>query len=554
MYRSFLIIVSLISALLLFSIGCTDYRTEEVYARARPGFYVSAKPTLSKTSPEADFRVMVSDDDGVLEKLDVDAGSELFALKLDKWRGKFLRISLQAKGEGAFWKNIKLQTRPDWKARSKSFAGDENDKRPNVIIYLVDALRADALGCYNPESFASPHIDSFARGAVIFKRGYSPSSWTRPSVASLFTGTCPPHHGAVGRRGGLSERLDTLAGVLKRAGWRTEGYVTNGNVAPELGFGRGFDRYVYYPEDPGDEDVYSSSEGLLEKIGPSLKKLEGPFFLYIHQSDPHAPYTPPSGLAEKFMPSAAQPISGGMEVFRKLVYRAITPSRAQVDYLHGLYRAEVAAADAGFHKFLELLKKKGFYENSLIFFVADHGEEFYEHRGFGHGGTLYEEQVRAPLIMRCPGGGASKSVRTPVSIVDVPATVLDSLGIDKPEHMSGRNLTAIAGSEDSLTPAPLYMHEVLDKVEKEAVLDWPMKLVHNTNRTNQWGDRVVEWEMYDLSRDPAERRPISTGRGITREVLKNELERLRGQYSPPLDAGEAQISTELKKRLEALGY
>lgn len=541
-------------ALFLISAACTNYRTEEVYARARPGSRVYALPMGVEAAADADFRVVVSDDGGELEELDVESDGKPFVLKLDKWSGKFLKISLQARGEGAHWVGVRLDSRAAGEPRPGVSAEGRSDEFPNVIIYLVDALRADALGCYNPQSSASPHIDSFAQDGVVFGRAYSPSSWTRPSVASLFTGACAPYHGAVGRRGFLARTPDTLAQILKKAGWRTEGYVTNGNVAAELGFDRGFDRYVYLPENPDASNVYSSSEELLDKIAPALDRLDRPFFLYIHQSDPHAPYTPPAGLAGRFIPSGAEPVSGGMEVFRKLVYRAITPSRSQVEYLHGLYRAEVAAADAGFRKFLNMLKEKGFYENSLIFFVADHGEEFYEHKGFGHGGTLYEEQVRVPLIVRYPGGAPSGRVETPVSIVEIPATVLDYLGLAVPPHMRGKSLTALAGLNGSTTPAPLYMHEVLDKVEKEAVLDWPMKLVRNINRTNQWGDRVVGWEMYDLSEDPAEQRPVSIGRNITRRVLKKELARLRKKYSPPSEIEKARMSPELKKRLEALGY
>jgi len=554
MFRRFLVLVAPVAALITYSTACTGYRTEDVYVRARPGSHVSASPSRAGPAPGAEFRVVVADDGGVLKKIDVKPGGGPFVLPLDEWAGMFLKISFQAGGEGVSWNDIRVKNRAVGKTGPKGAAPRKGGSPPNVIIYLVDALRADALGCYNPESRATPHIDSFARTGVLFERAYSPASWTRASVASLFTGSYPPFHGAVGRRGFLGAKPDTLARALKKAGYRTEGYVTNGNVAGELGFDRGFDRYVYFPENPQEADVYSSSESLLARIGPALEKLEQPFFLYIHQSDPHAPYTPPPGLAGKFIPSGARPISGGMEVFRKLVYRAVTPSRAQVEYLRGLYRAEVAAADAGFGKFLRMLEANGFYGNSIVFFISDHGEEFYRHKGFGHGGTLYEEQVRVPLIVRYPGGSPAGRAKTPVSLVDIPPSLLDYLGLKRPEGMRGGNLEALAETGGSPPPWPLYMHEVLDKVEKEAVLDWPMKLVHNVNRTNQWGDRVVEWEMYDLGRDPLEQRPLSMGRKIVRRVLEDELARLRSECSPPSVGGKVRMSGELRRRLEALGY
>ena len=121
-----------------------------------------------------------------------------FILKLDQWSGKFIKVRLEAKGADAQWTDIRVIDSAIDKTSSTSA---KSDKLPNVVIYVVDALRADRLGCYNKGIQTSPNIDAFAQNATIFKNGYAPASWTKASVASIFTGAYPPAHGAVAREG-----------------------------------------------------------------------------------------------------------------------------------------------------------------------------------------------------------------------------------------------------------------------------------------------------------------------------------------------------------------
>jgi len=531
--------------------GCTRYEAVDAYVRARPGVRIRA---IAKSDPgsKATYRVAVISDEGKLATMPVEAtGDEPYILELDKWSGEFLKLRFEARGARAGWKAIHIDE--PWV--DEVAAGDITpDNPPNVVIYLVDALRADRLGCYNGQVRTSPGIDAFARDAALYKRAYSPSSWTRPSVASVFTGADAPAHGAVGRTGSLDENMPTLAELMKEAGYHTAAFVTNGNVAGEFGFARGFDVYHYLPENPGGIGVYASSDELLDKIQPELEKLDQPFFLYIHQSDPHAPYTPPRDLARRFTPPEAEPIPGTMDVFKKLVHRAMVPSPGQVKHLLGLYDAEVAAADAGFGRFMDFLRDRGVAEKTLIVFTADHGEEFYLHRGFGHGGTLYEELIRVPLIVRYPGTRGAQVAGEPVSIADIPATILGYLGIKTPPTMRGVDLRAIGAKDPSPCIRALYFHELLDKVDKEAIIDWPMKLIRNTNKINQWGDRVLEWELYDLAADSYEQHPLGRSRKITRRVLEEELRSLSRFNASTTPPSRRKPSSELKKRLESIGY
>lgn len=518
--------------------GCNS-QSSDLYIRARAGAYVTAVPKFAADTKNS-LSVSIYNDERLLKKIEIDSSSKKpFQLKLDEWPGEFLKISFESR-RGAKWENI---------AEAESVNNDIFAPRrftqgapPNVVIYLVDALRADRLGCYNPQSTASPNIDLFSKEAVLFQRAYAPSSWTKSSVASLFTGTNPPAHGAIGREGMLDNKLPTLAESLKKAGYNTAAFITNGNVSETFAFDRGFDVFRFLPEDPAGEGVYGSSAELLDKTQSKIENIQEPFFIYMHQSDPHAPYTPPPETSRKFIPSDAAQISGSMDIIRKLIHRGMTISPPQLKYLAGLYDGEVAAADAGFGRFLDILRKRGAMQNTIVVFIADHGEEFYEHKGFAHGGTLYEESVRVPLIAKFPGDVTSKTLSAYACIVNIPGMILNYLGIEPPVTMSRGNA------------APIYFHEELDKVVKEAILDWPMKLIRNVNLTNQWGDRTIQWEMYDLERDPSEINLIARERKITRQVLEAELKILREKNARSEPIPKINLSPEQKKKLEALGY
>ena len=535
----------------MFMDGCARKHSVETLLRVRPGTFVAALPYIAPGA-KAGLSVKIYGDEGLLEDIELktEIDSPVF-LELDKWNGRFLKLKFEA--VNARWREIHVEDRGLNELRHE-VPVKKPESNPNVVVYLVDALRADALGCYNRGMATSRFIDSFSNNSVLFKRAYSPSSWTRPGVASVFTGTYAPYHSAVDRDGFLDETIPTLAEILKQKGYHTAAFITNGNIGETFGFARGFDTFRFLPEDPSGLGVYKSSDELLDKTRDEIYKLEEPFFLYIHQSDPHAPYTPPDDIKRRFVPPGSEHISGTMDIFKKLVYRATTPSPGQIEYLRGLYNAEVAGADSGFARFHEILEKRGIAENTIVVFTADHGEEFHEHAGFGHGGTLYEEQVRVPLIVKYPESTRGHIVHEPVSIAEIPVAVLDYLGIAPSFSMNGHNPAKFIDARLDTPLRALYFHEKLDKVEKEAVIDWPMKLIRHINKTNQWGDSVLEWEMYDLESDPLERKPITRGKKITRKILEMELATLRKdneRKKPPI---KVQLTPEQKKRMESLGY
>ncbi|MBI4557045.1 MAG: sulfatase, partial [Candidatus Hydrogenedentes bacterium] len=220
--------------------------------------------------------------------------------------------------------------------------------RPNVLVFLVDTLRPDHLGSYGYHRNTSPNLDAFARDAVRFTHMVSQSSWTRPAVASLFTGAYPSVHGARDRADVIHGDIPTLAEALRDAGYEGHGYVSNPNVLPVWGFSRGFSRYVNATAKAGKH----ANDGLVVDAAiAGLRNVMGrPWYLYVHTVGPHAPYEPPAPYERRFVTSSEL---GGKEEIER---------RRTID----LYDGEIAFTDAQFGRLVDELKRQGTYNNSLI--------------------------------------------------------------------------------------------------------------------------------------------------------------------------------------------
>ncbi len=410
--------------------------------------------------------------------------------------------------------------------------------RPNVIVYLVDALRADRLGCYGSSKALSPRLDEFAREAVVFEDAVAQSSWTKAAVASLFTGRWPVEHGANGPDDALPPRLETLSEALKGGGYRTAAVSANAYVHKPFGFGRGFDHFVFIPE--GDNDaVFVNNEAfrLIDRIASH------PFFLYLHTIDPHAPYRPPSELRRLFAGGVADPSVGEVETVRGLVLGSVEPSPDLTRDLEALYDAEVAANDAAFGELIDFLKARDLYEDSIICFVADHGEAFGEHGSFTHGIDLYSEVVNIPLVLRLPGGAlGGRRVSAPVQQTDIKATLLELVGVETPDVTAGEGLFRTTGRSDM---ALTYLDYWGQHGAAVVTADW--KLILPLSRA--FGSEI---QLYDRRSDPGETRNLVRERPVIAGLLAAELRRRLA--SPAGVAPEVEVDAETRRDLEALGY
>ena len=365
---------------------------------------------------------------------------------------------------------------------------------PNIIIYLVDTLRADHLSLYGYPRATSPQLEEFAGDAVRFDRAYSPSSWTRPAVGSLLTGLYPGDHGAVSRPDSLRPEARLLPEYLQERGYATAAIVTNPNVLPIWGFGRGFDEFV---------DVESTQQsGRADLVNREALKFLGngppqPFLLYIHTRDPHEPYDPPPPWDGRFhKPPSAAPIPDKMT--------------AAVD----AYDGEIGFNDHHFGELLDEVRRRGIYEGSLIVFTSDHGEQFGERGQQGHGHNLHEEAVRVPLVVKFPGNAAAglSSIQI-VSLLDLLPTLLAQAGIDTIAHLPGSDLAELLGRREPPASRPIFfeLDLELDKARHlaDGVLDGDRKLLRQlkpSGRTQLFDSAADEEETLDLAGSEPQRR------------------------------------------------
>jgi arylsulfatase A-like enzyme len=423
---------------------------------------------------------------------------------------------------------------------------------PNIIVYLIDALRRDHLGVYGYPRGTTPRIDAFARDAAVFHSAVAQAPWTRPAVASIFTGLNPPSHGVTRRRSNLPDDLPVLPELLREIGYRTLAVVTNGNVSQTFGFDRGFDEFHYLPEeDPVTFHAFSDRAGDIAIRWLESANRDQPFFLYLHTTDPHSPHTPPAPYRERFAPQVANPGAWTMPLDRDRVTGEGPAPGAVADTI-ALYDGEVAFNDAQFGVLMDRLRELGLYESSLIVLLSDHGEAFLDHGNQGHGTTLFEEEIAIPLLIKLPEGrGASTAVPDVVRQIDILPTLLDQLGHPPPSGVQGRSLLPrLRGGSGGEAPATAFSHLARNRGEWRSATDGSHKLIHS--RAYEGGGQRIR--LYQTDLDPREYRDVALERPVWRGYLQSQLRRL-ASLPAPSEAGEpARIPPELREKLEALGY
>ena len=415
-------------------------------------------------------------------------------------------------------------------------------RRPNIVLYVVDTVRADRLGVYGHDRPTSPRLDTFAESALVFENAYAQSSWTRPAVASLFTGLLPPAHGAVGRRSVLPEEASTLAEILAANGYEGMGLVRNPNVSRTFGFSQGFTRFRSEDRDL-DETMLERVRLWLDERGEG----QGPFFLFLHAIDPHGPYAPTPEFERLFDAAGAPPHYRTVRYLLQLNRGEVAPDAGTAEALSRLYDAEVAQNDRAFGDLLDELEARGMAEETAVIYISDHGEEFGEHGRWEHGLSLYEEVLRIPFVMRLPGQAAGR-VAAPAQQIDLLPTLLGYLGIEGPPT-DGRNLLAPRRSEDG--PLDVYAHLDVDGHRSAALIRGRFKLVLPLSSSQ--GDEPM---LFDLEADPAEEKNLASDRpDIVERMLDLVVSQgLAGEAAPTVEIEDDEIDEDVRRRLRALGY
>lgn len=455
---------------------------------------------------------------------------------------------------------------------------------PNVVLIVVDTLRADRLGCYGYERPTSPVIDALASEGAVFLEARAQASWTAQSMVSMLSGRY-----LTSARDIFEADATALAEQFHEAGYRTLGSVGNVILSSELDFDRGFDRYsakYSNPEDAPEIGPCRTADQLVDELLPmvdaALEPREdgsrAPLFLYLHPMDPHSWYLPHAEF------DAALPVEGATDdtyfAWQREVFAAegSAGSRkdpgwkqawADMEQTIGLYDQEVRFTDAQVGRLLEGLRERGVLEHAVVALASDHGETLWDNRAPQpaaalaksspkhffhpeHQYFLFEPLLRTPLILWGSGVSAHTRVAQPVENVDLYPTLLELAGLPPAEDADGASLVPLLRGEGPAKPyvfARILQHiSVLETATR-------LKLVLPTGA----GRVIGKWEiasvpgLYDLEADPHERvnlydeRPAEVER--LRRVLREWIE-----ANPTEEATELDRHTDRRHDLQALGY
>ena len=420
---------------------------------------------------------------------------------------------------------------------------------PSFVIYLVDALRADRLGAYGQERRLTPEIDRFAAAATLFENARAQSSWTRPAVATLFTGLTPLKHGAVDRDNRLPDEIETVGERLRARGYRTAYVTSNGNTAAAFGFDQGIDAFHWLHGDSAEEKVpwpkvNAAALGFLDSV-PAGE----PFLLVVHTVEPHAPYRPTKIHRDRWA-AGADPALGERPVLVTLPGKP--PTAEEIRDVTELYEAEVANADEGFGAFLTEIERRGRRAATSVLFLSDHGEELFDHQNVEHGRNLYEEQLRIPAIWSLPGDPGGRRVSGTLDQLDVLPTILELAGAPADPALPGRSFAAAlrGGQAPPSRPSAAWLHRL--HYREESVFAGGFKLRRDLNP--QFRASIAAEELYDLGRDPGEKSAIEPGGELEIRILRARLRGWEARSGPPLSPEAAAIDERLREELRALGY
>jgi choline-sulfatase len=422
----------------------------------------------------------------------------------------------------------------------------------NVLLMLIDTLRADKLKPYNPQTrVRTPGLMRFLENAVTMRDARGQECWTKPSVATLLSSLYPWQHNAFDDDSKVPASVELLPEYFKGRGFRTAGFIANGYVSDKFGFGQGWDDYRNYIRENRRSIAQEVAADVLEWLDARPK--QQPFFLYVHTIDPHVPYKPPKSFLAMY---DSAPYSGPVdfaksnELLEKIKIGKLTLNDRDKVRLQALYDGEISYHDVHFAAIFDGLEKRGLSDETLVVITADHGEEFWDHGSVGHGHSLYDELVHVPLILRIPGVTEGNAMlHGDVGLVDVAPTILDALGLQIPETMSGRSfLPELLGGGQSAPRATAS--QFMTGVRSVAV--GRLKLIQRG---------VENGALYDLRNDPGETRDVAKTRPIALRYARGELgltlsQNTQAQSGKPRVHVQQKttIDAETEAQLRALGY
>jgi arylsulfatase A-like enzyme len=449
---------------------------------------------------------------------------------------------------------------------------------PNLIFITVDTLRADHLGSYGYRLDTSPNLDRLAAEGVRFADATVQWPKTWPQMASMLTSMYPSSTGVrLYPRVRLPSNLDTLAEVLKGAGYRTAAVVANANVGKKFAFDQGFDVFVEswareFKRQTG-KDEFQNRPGLVKKYtngaivtDQATELIDGdlashqPFFLWLHYIDPHGPYTPPPEYRDLFRadhPKNEVPLEAipGYQIQRDEQGKAIS----DIGFYKSQYDASIRYFDDQLQRLLDDLDERGLRDDTMIVLTADHGESLDEDRYLlEHGAAPYQPTASVPLLMVLKGKiPAAKVVESPVGLIDVVPTLLDVLGVEAPRGFHGKSLRAALDSSQAPASEYVFMESGSGEPTQLSVRHGKWKLARLRAPKDRKTFGRAELELYDLESDPDEERNLIDQQREVAKQLKRELRRwvhTTPRYRREERVEMEQLDPQTKDMLRGLGY
>ncbi|MFL6307525.1 MAG: sulfatase [Candidatus Sulfotelmatobacter sp.] len=497
---------------------------------------------------------------------------------LSRFAGRNIRLLFRTdsdkEGAVALWANPLLTV-------------DAPKPRPNVLIYLIDTLRADHSSLYGYKRNTTPFLKQLGSSGLVFEDCQTQATWTKPSTASLMTSLYSFTHGIINDADTIPSASTTIADQLRAGGYVTASIVTNPFAGRTTGLQRGFDYMDEYPvvlRNRTDAiDRGTDSAALNKVVFPWLERHRNePFFLYAHATDPHAPYRPPQGFEEKFANPAEtadfnrdymklrteREYGGGTVVNRAGCVKAgIDPDR----FIHRAidrYDGEILHNDHSLELLVNKLKQLGILDNTLIIVVSDHGEEFWDHGWTAHGHSLYQELTHGVFVMWNPKLlPTPRRIAEPVQLIDVMPTVLDLVGLKIPVMVEGQSLAPLLRGKAFQRKNPVMSSRF---AHPDALPDGPVR----ENRTDTFAFVDAKWkliyrdkaakigmnkvELYDRIADRAEQKNIAAAH-------PREVERMMNEVGKWIDAqnkirvvlghgGKSTLDQQTIDQLRSLGY
>lgn len=418
------------------------------------------------------------------------------------------------------------------------------DRLPDILLISVDTLRADRVSSYGYERHTSPRIDELLGRGLRFVQARTPTPLTAPAMASVMTSLEPHEHGST--RNGIRVRpnLAAFTSFLERRGYETAAFVGNWTLKPELsGLDEHFETYVtilnrkrWFGLAKSEATADDINAEALEWLANREK--EGPFLLWVHYVEPHAPYQ----LQKEFMPQIGLKGSGTLSLNKR-------------------YDSEVAFVDDRVGKFLDSAGDQIDLDETLVVFLSDHGESLGERGYWGHGRHLYEVTLHVPMGVVWPGRIPTRTIDEPASLLDVGPTILGLIGLPVPSHFQGYDWSQIVSGDETPNADRVTWHQAhkasvqpkenIEKLRRRGLLE--------VGKVEQGRKEIFKvatgrLRIFDLQQDPAEKKNLASEGKRPSSVLRTWRKQLEAALERADELPPPSLSDDDIAALKALGY